>query len=195
MDKLLVDLLREIESFGKSNDAASDEYAERMMNITPDTGDFLSVLVRATSARRILEIGTSNGYSTLWLAEAARANGGMVTTVEHSEFKIDLAKENFARSGLGKFISLLHEDAGEVLRQTRENAYDFIFLDTVRTKYPGWWPNLRRVLRPGGLIVADNALTHPEQLAPFIELVKANPSYTTSIVPVGNGEFMAVKSG
>jgi predicted O-methyltransferase YrrM len=194
MDKLLVDLLGEIESFGKSNDAASDEYAERMMNITPDTGDFLSVLMRATSARRILEIGTSNGYSTLWLAEAARANGGTVTTVEHSEFKIGMAKENFARSGLAKFITLLHDDAGDVLRQSREHTFDFIFLDTDRSKYPGWWPHLHRVLRPGGLLVADNAVSHAAQMAPFISLVQADPAFTTSLVPVGNGEFLAVKN-
>ena len=72
-----------------------------MLNITRDTGEFLAVLVRATLARRVLEIGTSNGYSTLWLASAARAIGGSVTTVEQSDYKVGLASANFARSGLG----------------------------------------------------------------------------------------------
>jgi predicted O-methyltransferase YrrM len=71
-----------------------------MLNITRDTGEFLSALVRATLARRVLEIGTSNGYSTLWLAEAAKAIGGTVTTVEFSEYKAGLAAANFSRSGL-----------------------------------------------------------------------------------------------
>ena len=77
-----------------------------MLNVTRDTGEFLAVLVRATLARRVLEIGTSNGYSTLWLAEAAIAIGGGVTTVELGEYKCSLAAANFARSGLASYISI-----------------------------------------------------------------------------------------
>lgn len=194
MNTPLADLLRELENFSRENDAATKQYTERMLNITRDTGEFLALLVRATSSRRILEIGTSNGYSTLWLAEAAGANGGTVTTVETSDYKVDLATKNFERSGLKKLITLHHDDGGRVLRQSRENAFDFIFLDTDRSKYPGWWPHVRRVLRPGGLIVADNAISHAEQMADFVTLVEADPAFTTSLVSVGNGEFLAVKA-
>ena len=72
----------ELEAVGAANDEAVSDGRERMLNITPATGEFLGVLVQATGARRILEVGTSNGYSTLWLAEAARVTGGHVTTVE-----------------------------------------------------------------------------------------------------------------
>jgi predicted O-methyltransferase YrrM len=92
-------LKAELERFGQANDAATNERPRRMLNITRDTGEFLVVLVRATAARRVLEIGTSNGYSTLWLADAAREIGGSVTTVEFAEYKIGLASANFARSG------------------------------------------------------------------------------------------------
>jgi predicted O-methyltransferase YrrM len=165
-----------------------------MLNITRDTGEFLSVLIRATLARRVLEIGTSNGYSTLWLASAAQAIGGSVTTVEFSDYKIALATNNFARSGLAPFITSIQDDAGRVLERAADSAFDFIFLDSERPEYPGWWANLRRVLRPGGLLVADNATSHPQEMAPFIALVQADSSFTTSLVPVGNGEFMAVKT-
>src|SRR5262245_10777059 len=94
-------VLVELEEFGKANDASIAERPRRMRNITRDTGEFLSVLVRATLARRVLEIGTSNGYSTLWLASAARSIGGSVITVELDEYKIGLASANFARVGLG----------------------------------------------------------------------------------------------
>jgi predicted O-methyltransferase YrrM len=166
-----------------------------MLNITRDTGEFLAVLVRATVARRVLEIGTSNGYSTLWLASAAQAIGGSVTTVEFSDYKIALATKTFARSGLASFIASIQDDAGRVLERTADSAFDFIFLDSERPEYPGWWPNLRRVLRPGGLLVVDNATSHPQEMAPFVALVQADPIFTTSLVPVGNGEFMAVKAG
>src|SRR5262249_21841489 len=165
-----------------------------MLNITRDTGEFLSVLVRAMLARRVLEIGTSNGYSTLWLAEAARDIGGMVTTVEVSEFKIGLASQNFARSGLAAFITSIHDDAARVLERSEDGAFDLIFLDSERPEYPGWWPHLKRVLRPGGLLVVDNATSHAAEMAPFVTLVAADVSFVTSLVPVSNGEFLALKA-
>jgi len=202
MDNGLEALMAELEQFGKDNDGSIAERPRKMLNITRDTGEFLAVLVRATFARRVLEIGTSNGYSTLWLASAARAIRGSVTTVEKSPYKIDLSAANFARSGLASFISQVHDDAGRRLERSAESAFDLIFLDSERPEYPGWWPNLRRVLRParslaggpGGLLVVDNATSHPVEIAPFMALVKADAEFVTSLVPVGNGEFLAVKA-
>ena len=88
MDDSLDTVKAELERFGEANDAATNERPRRMLNITRDTGEFLAVLVRATAARRVLEVGTSNGYSTLWLADSARAIGGSVTTVEFAEYKV-----------------------------------------------------------------------------------------------------------
>jgi len=187
-------LMAELEEFGQRNDATITDRPHRMLNVTRDTGEFLSVLVKATAARRVLEIGTSNGYSTLWLASAARSIGALVTTVESSEWKVGLASANFARSGLAASISLVHEDAGQLLQRSPDGSFDLIFLDAERPEYPGWWPNLKRVLRAGGLLVVDNATSHPEQMAPFVALVKADPEFTTSLVPVGNGEFLAVRA-
>ena len=195
MNNQLQELLAELEQFGTTNDSATTERSRKMLNITRDTGEFLAVLVRATVARRVLEIGTSNGYSTLWLASAAQAIGGSVTTVEFSDYKIALATKTFARSELASFITSIQDDAGQVLERTADSAFDFIFLDSERPEYPGWWPNLRRVLRPGGLLVVDNATSHPQEMAPFVALVQVDPIFTTSLVPVGNGEFMAVKAG
>ena len=190
LDSVLV----ELEEFGKANDASITERARRMLNITRDTGEFLAVLVRATLARRVLEIGTSNGYSTLWLASAVRAIGGSVTTVEFAEHKIGLAVANFTRAGLTRYVSIVHDDAGRVLERSADGSFDLVFLDSERPEYPRWWPNLRRVLRPGGLLVVDNATSHPEQMAPFVALVSADAEFSTSLVPIGNGEFLAVRS-
>jgi predicted O-methyltransferase YrrM len=194
MASALESLLAELEQFGQANDRSTAERERRMLNITRDTGEFLAVLVRATLARRVLEIGTSNGYSTLWLAGAAQAIGGTVTTVERSEYKIGLAAANFARSGLAACIAQRQDDAGRLLAGTPAAAFDLIFLDSERPEYPGWWPDLRRVLRPGGLLVVDNATSHAEEMAPFVALVKADPRFTTSLVPVGNGEFLATRA-
>jgi len=187
-------LLAELEEFGKTNDGSNTARPRRMLNITRDTGELLAVLVRATAARRVLEIGTSNGYSTLWLASAARALGGTVTTVELADYKVGLATANFERSGLARHISLLHDDAGRVLQLAADGVYDLVFLDSERPEYPGWWPDLKRVLRPGGLLVVDNATSHQAEMAPFVALVTADRGFVTSLVPVGNGELLAVKT-
>jgi predicted O-methyltransferase YrrM len=194
VDDSLEALKAELERFGEANDAATTDRPRRMLNITRDTGEFLTVLVRATAARRVLEIGTSNGYSTLWLANAAKGIGGSVTTVEFAEDKIGLASANFARSGLSPFITLVHDDAGRLLQRSDQSEYDLIFLDSERSEYSGWWPLLRRVLRPGALLIVDNATSHVEQMAPFVALVLGDTEFATCLVPVGKGEFLAVKT-
>jgi predicted O-methyltransferase YrrM len=193
MDEVLEALKAELERFGEDNDSATRERARRMLNITRDTGELLAVLVRAASARRVLEVGTSNGYSTLWLAEAVKATGGSVTTLELAEDKVRLAAANFARSGLLPFITLVQGDAGRFLEQSDPGAYDLVFLDSERSEYIAWWPHLRRALRPGGMLVVDNATSHVEEMAPFIGAVTADPEFATCLVPVGKGEFLAVK--
>ncbi|HEX8602947.1 MAG TPA: class I SAM-dependent methyltransferase [Pseudoduganella sp.] len=193
-------LLDELERFGAANDAGIDRAdpgrAQRMLNITRDTGEFLAVLVRATRARDILEIGTSNGYSTLWLADAvgtaAGTDGGVVTTVELQAAKYAMALENFARAGLRDRIDALNADAGEVLRVAGDAAYDFIFLDSDRAQYEAWWPEIRRVLRPRGLLVVDNAVSHAHEMESFVQAVK-DDGFHCSLVPVGKGEFLATR--
>ena len=194
MNQALSALLAELEDFGKTNDATITDRPRRMLNITRDTGEFLDLLVRATNARRVLEIGTSNGYSTLWLAHAARALGGKVTTVDLSRFKFDMAAGNFARAGLVAFIDQVQDDAGKLLARQSDAAFDLIFLDSERPEYPGWWPEIRRVLRPGGLLVVDNATSHVAEMAPFVALVKADQQFSSCLAPVGNGEFMATRN-
>ena len=187
-------LLDELEQFGASNDATTLERPRRMLNITRDTGEFLVVLVRATRARRVLEIGTSNGYSTLWLAEAVVAQDGHVTTLEASEFKLALAAKNFSRSGMSAAITQLRGEAGALLHDMADASFDFIFLDAERTEYPAWWPDIRRILCNGGLLVVDNATSHAGELAPLVAQVSTDPDFTSCTVPVGNGEFLATRA-
>jgi len=194
LDFKLQTLLGELAAFGDAHDNNTANSATRMLNITPDTGEFLAVLVKAMGARRILEIGTSNGYSTLWLADAAASIDGAVTTIEMSPQKIAMARENFDRAGLAARIIQREGDAGGILQALVDGAFDLVFLDSKRSAYLDWWPDLQRILRPGGLLVVDNATSHAHEMAAFTDAVRADGAFTTSVVPVGKGEFLAVKA-
>jgi predicted O-methyltransferase YrrM len=194
MHPALTALLDELAAFGDAHDSDSANRATRMLNITPDTGAFLAVLVKAIQARRILEVGTSNGYSTLWLADAVASIDGTVTTIELSPDKAALAQQNFARAGLLDRIEQREGDAGAVLAALPDAGFDLVFLDSKRSAYQDWWPDLDRVLRPGGLLVVDNATSHAHEMAAFTDALRADPAFTTSLVPVGKGEFLAVKA-
>lgn len=189
----LQSLLSELATFGASNDAAAASRGEKMLNITPDTGPFLALMVRLLEARQVLEIGTSNGYSTLWLADAARDIDGLVTTLETSPAKVLMARQNFERAGLAPWIRQEVGDAGDWLAKAPEGACRMLFLDSERSEYVAWWPHLQRILAPGGLIVVDNATSHELEMAPFQAAVAATPGYLTSLVTLGNGELLVLK--
>jgi predicted O-methyltransferase YrrM len=193
MDDTLSALLKELEQFGRENDARAKDRSQKMLNITPDTGQFLLLLIRALKAKHVLEIGTSNGYSTLWLSHAVQPMDGRVTTLDLSPSKAYLARANFARAGLQTWIDLKILDAGEFLKQQADAVFDFIFLDSNREAYLAWWRDLQRVLVPGGLLVSDNAISHAHEMADFVRAVQQTPGYLTSLVPVGNGEFVVLK--
>jgi predicted O-methyltransferase YrrM len=179
--------LSELEAFGADagtdTNAAHADRTRRMLNLARETGQLLAVLIRTRGARRILEIGSSNGYSTLWLASAAQALNGRVRTVESVQAKYELATANFARSPLQGCIDPVLADATEVLAQSPDATVDFLFLDSDRSRYMDWWPDIARVLGPGGVLVVDNATSHYSEMAAFLDTVAADPCFTNCLVP------------
>ncbi|MBM9617013.1 O-methyltransferase [Desulfobulbus rhabdoformis] len=188
----LDNILSELEQDGIRNDKVQSDRTLKYLNITKDTGEFLRVLALATCSSKILEIGTSNGYSTLWLASSIPPDG-TVTTIEYSDQKAKEALSNFERAGLVNKIALLQGDAQAVLKNF-SGQYDFIFLDADRSKYMDMIEDISRLLKNGGLIVCDNASSHESELAEFMNYLKSQKNFITSLVPVGKGEFLAYKS-
>jgi predicted O-methyltransferase YrrM len=163
-----------------------------MLNITPEAGRFLAILVRAMGARRILEIGTSNGYSTLWLAWAAEATDGRVITIERAADKAMMARENFVRAGLVHRIEQREGAALDVLGEL-DGPFDLIFLDADRPGYVSYFERIIALPRPGGLLITDNAVSHAHELTDFFALLRAHPDLESVTLPVGNGEELTYR--
>ena len=180
---------------GREHDDAQPDRLARWRNVEPETAGLLGVLVRATRAQRVLEIGTSNGYSTIWLADAAEATGGTVLSVEIEPSRTALARENLARAGLEDRVELTTADAAQALRALPDDAFDVTFLDAERPAYVGCWRDLVRTLAPGGLLAVDNAISHANELVAFRAVVDGDARVTQALVPIGAGLLLVVAPG
>jgi predicted O-methyltransferase YrrM len=185
-------LAAEVLSAAREHDAAQSNRLARFRNVEPETAELLGVLVRAVRAVRVLELGTSNGYSTIWLADGVEAVGGRIVSVDVDAERIALARGNLERAGLEADLRVA--DAAEVLSQGASGAWDLVFLDAERRAYVGYWPDLLRALRFGGLLVVDNVLSHANEVAPFLSLVSNEPAATSTQVPIGAGVQLIVKN-
>jgi predicted O-methyltransferase YrrM len=178
---------------GREHDARHADRLARRRNVEPETAEMLAVLVRATKASAILEIGTSNGYSTIWLADAAQATGATLTSLDVEPSRTALARENLARAGLEGAADLRTEDAAAVLRAAPDAALDLVFLDAERDAYVAYWPDLVRVLAVGGLLAVDNVVSHADQVRDFRALVDADDRVAQALVPIGAGVLLVVR--
>ena len=194
MDSRLKALLEELHRHGIAHDRTKTDRLERLRNVEPDSASLLALLVRATGARAVLELGTSNGYSTLWLADAVGSVGGRLVSVELDARRSAQAARNLDRGGLGGVVELRVQDAAQTLSASPDGAWDMIFLDAERDAYARYWPELLRALRPGGLLAVDNVLSHADELAEFRALVAAEASVSEAVAPTGAGLLLVVRA-
>ncbi len=172
------------------HDLKQADRLHRYRNIEPESGQFLSMLIRAQQSKNILEIGTSTGYSTLWLAEAARQTQAMITTLEVDAERVTQAKKYATEIDLADLINFKVIDA-QVYLEAEKEIFDFILLDAERDAYVSYWPHLSRLLKAkGGLLVVDNVISHAAEVEEFIALIQQDPRFIMSIVPIGAGLLM-----
>ena len=192
MKRDVQDLLAEMERFGRENDARETDRARKMLNLERETAQLLSLLVRSSGARRVLEIGTSNGYSTIWLASAAEITGGQVISIERSAEKQKMARENLARAGLADHVALVLGEASAVVRELA-GPFDFVFFDADRTSAPDQLKALVPKLAPWALIAADNAISHPDEISGYLKAISAAEGFDHMVLPVGKGLSLAYR--
>lgn len=183
--------LETVYSESRAHDETQTERAACWRNLHPDSAALLAVLVRAKQARKVLEVGTSNGYSTLWLADAVRDTGGSLRTLEIDKARKKAARQNLREAKLEDFVRMEVCDAGEFLRDYSK-YFDVVLLDADRSQYTAYWPHLQRILtKPGSLLVVDNVLSHADEVQAFIALVEADKNFSSMVLDIGAGLLLA----
>lgn len=188
----LRDLLADLHKWGQEYDARQQGRGDTLRNLEPETAALLAVLVRSGSRRRLLEIGTSNGYSTIWLAWAASALGGRVTSVEIEPGRQEMADENLRRAGLRDVVDLILGDATKVVGNL-PGPFDFVFFDADRVSAPAQLKLLVPKLAPDVMVLADNVLSHPAEVAGYLKALEKLPGFDRLILPVGKGLSIAYR--
>jgi predicted O-methyltransferase YrrM len=164
-----------------------DERDQRLLAVGPETGQLINILAKSLAAPTILEIGTSYGYSGIWLAEAARATGGHLITLELQDYKSAYARDMAAKAGLADHIDFRIGDAVKLISELG-GPVDFVLLDLWKDLYVPCLEAFYPKLAPGAVIVADNMLRPGgEDVARYGRAVRAKPDITSILLPVGSG--------
>jgi predicted O-methyltransferase YrrM len=185
--------------------------SEMMLAITSDTGTFFNITLKAMRAKRILEIGTSYGYSTLWFAEAlmqinevsnTRSEKSIIT-IEMDHSKVERANKNFDEAGIKNIIDLKEGQADDVLSEISKNylkdgdrLFDFVFFDADKENLRHYFDIVLPMVRVGGIIATDNML-YPEEyrsmMTNYTNYIKNKPNIQSMMIPIGNGEELTIK--
>lgn len=166
-------------------------HSKRLRQVPPDAARFIAILAASAPAGPCLEIGTSAGYSTLWLALAARATNRHVTTFEIDAAKVELARATFALAGVADIIDLIHGDALAHLQNYKDIG--FCFLDAEKDIYDSCFDVVVPRMAPGGILVADNAISHEAELRPMLDRALHDERVDSVLVPIGTGDLVCRK--
>ncbi len=176
--------------------------SEKVLTIGKNTGVFYNILLQNMGAIKILEIGMSVGYSTIWFADSiSKKPDGKIISIEKDEKKIERAKRNFVDADIGDFIDIRHGDALEMLsdinnKSNSAESFDFVFIDADKERYIQYFDAVLPMVKLGGLIGADNIL-FPERFKKFtnsyVKHVRKNPNIRSVTIPIDNGEELSLK--
>ncbi len=160
-----------------------------------ETGRLLYLLALTTRAKRICEIGTSIGYSTLWLAQAVQQTQGLIDTLDYFPERQRLAENHITQAGLASFVRFHTGQAIERLRmfQQEKSVFDFVFIDAAKKEYIDYIQLLEPILVSGALVVADNTQSHRKEMLDFLAYMDASPDFDVAELETSNGQLIARK--
>ena len=194
IDELHARIKREDEQIKAGQSFDVDQFS---LAAGPETASFLNLLIRTMGAKHIVEVGTSIGYTALWLGEAARATGGHVIGMEAIEAKHKQALDHLRRAGLSDVVEVRFGDAKKIVHDLT-GPIDVVFVDAWKDDYIAYFDVLLPKLRVGGCVIADNITFPPifqEAMRRYQDHVRAQPNVRSTLLSIGNGEEMSVKIG
>lgn len=178
-----------------------DKTREDFWNVDNTSANLLNLLIKISRAKNALEIGTSNGYSAIWLAEALKTTNGKLTTIEFWDNRLDSAIENFKKAGvndiietkLGQAVMILEEMLDNMQKSKTPPVFDFVFIDANKSEYIKYFNLVHPMLKRGGIIAADNILSHYKKVEPFVKAVTNHPEYQSQLIPIDTGIMLSFK--
>lgn len=194
LDDRVLDVLARLEEEDRAEREAAVSASQRSRQVPVATGRFLFALAASQAGIEVLEIGGSRGYSSSWLAAGARVLGGRVLSLEKDPLRCIAWRSNIAAAGLDEWAELVEGDAFETLRAT-EDTFDLVFLDAEKDDYESLFALARPLLETGGLVVADNVLSHSDTLAAYSANRQADPALSSVTVPLDRGLELSVVLG
>ena len=170
-------------------------------NIDRNTANFLNMLIKIHNSKNVLEIGTSNGYSGIWLADALRHTGGKLTTIEFWDKRRSVAMDNFKKCGLDDIIDarigsalLILDEMRSEIEQGRGELFDLVFVDANKLEYIEYFHRIDPLLKSGGIIAADNTISHAKKVEPYLKELLEHPSYQNQMLNFDAGLFLSFKN-
>ena len=191
LDVRVVGVLARLEEQDRAEREAGLPAKQRARQVEPTTGRFLFALAASQAGIEVLEVGGSRGYSSIWLAAGARVLGGRVVSLEHDPEKCAAWRENVSAAGLEEWAELVEGDAFETLRGI-EDVFDLVFLDAEKDDYEALFGLIRPLVDAGGLVVADNVLSHADPLAAYSAARQADPALVSVTLPLDRGLELSV---
>jgi len=184
-------------SFDKTTDQILSELEltqKDFWNIDRKTGVLINFFIKTTNAKSALEIGTSNGYSGIWITKALKETGGRLTTIEYYDKRQKLAVENFSKCGTLDIVRTLQGSACEILEAlSKDEMFDFVLIDANKSEYVKYFELIKPHLCKNAIIVADNITSHPEKVQPFIDAVASDKDFRHEIINIPGGILIAYK--
>jgi caffeoyl-CoA O-methyltransferase len=194
IDERVLGVLARLEAEDAAEREAGLPAAQRSRQVEQSTGRFLFALAACQAGVEVLEVGGSRGYSSIWLASGARVLGGRLVSLEHDPVKCEAWRANVSEAGLDEWAELVEGDAFTTLASV-EDTFDLVFLDAEKDDYEGLFVLARPLLEPGGLVVADNVLSHADALGAYSAARQADPTLSSVTVPLDRGLEISVVLG
>ena len=174
--------------------AELEKTQKQFWNVPRKTGVLLNMFIKMMNAKSVLEVGTSNGYSGIWLAKALKETGGKLTTIEYYDKRQSVAIENFKICGVDNIVRPLQGSACDVIESLdKSEKFDFVFIDANKREYVKYFELVKPHLTPKAMIVADNIISHAEKVQTFIDAVDADDEFQYEIIEVPGGILVAYR--